>query len=89
MKNVITLLLFSILFTSISAQTEINKTIPAGKAQSISIDLEYADVNDVFKFGLHEYLDNLQLQVNNISRAIYEQYFKINSNFTNQIQNQE
>ena len=44
MKNVITLLFFSILYTSISAQTEINKTIPAGKAQSIYINLEYADV---------------------------------------------
>ena len=62
---------------------------PEKEIGSLRSDLEYADVNDVFEFGLHEYLDKLQLEINNISHSIYDQYFKISSNFTNQIQNQE
>lgn len=62
---------------------------PEKEIGSLRSKLEYADINDVFKFGLHEYLDNLQLQINNISNSIYNQYFKINSNFSPQIQNQE
>lgn len=44
-------------------------------------DLEFADINDVFKFGLHEYLDNLQIRINDISNSVYDQYFKIRPNF--------
>ncbi|MEQ8925267.1 MAG: alpha-E domain-containing protein [Fulvivirga sp.] len=52
-------------------------------------DLEFADVNDIFNDGLHEYLDNIQLKLNNISDLIYDQYFKIRPNFTEEIQIQE
>lgn len=46
-------------------------------------DLEYADISDVFTFGLHEYLDQLQQRINDISSAVYEQYFRIRPNFAN------
>lgn len=51
-------------------------------------DMEYADVGDLFDKGLHEYLDNLQQQLNEISNEIYNQYFKLQPNFTAQNQEQ-
>jgi uncharacterized alpha-E superfamily protein len=51
-------------------------------------ELEYADVMDIFKVGIHEYLDQLQLRINKISDAIYEQYFKIRPNFAQSSQQQ-
>ncbi len=56
---------------------------------NLRADLEFADVNDVFHLGLHEYLDNLQLRLNAISDNIHDQYFKIRSNFTSDLQTQE
>lgn len=55
---------------------------------SLRSELEYADVNDVFKYGLHEYLDQLQRRINDISSAVYEQYFRIRPNFVSQTQEQ-
>ncbi len=51
--------------------------------------LEYQDVNDVISSGLHEYLDSLQIKLNNISDAIHDNFFKLNQNFTNQNNLQE
>ncbi|MFY0600589.1 MAG: alpha-E domain-containing protein [Cyclobacteriaceae bacterium] len=56
---------------------------------NLRADIEYADINDVFKFGLHEYLDGLQERINEISSAVYDQYFKIRPNFAPQFQHQE
>ncbi|QSE96645.1 alpha-E domain-containing protein [Fulvivirga lutea] len=56
---------------------------------SLRSDLEFADINDIFDIGLHEYLDQLQLRLNSISDSIYDQYFKIQPNFTEQFQTQE
>ncbi len=62
---------------------------PAEKSiGNLRADLEFADINDVFNYGLHEYLDNLQLRMNDISEAITTQYFKIQSNFDPEIQHQ-
>lgn len=55
---------------------------------NLRADLEYAEISEVFALGLHEYLDNLQQRINDISSAIYEQYFKIQSNFAQQFQQQ-
>lgn len=63
---------------------------PAEKAiGSLRSKLEYADVNDILKYGLHEFLDEVQIGLNSISTAIHDQYFKIQPNFTSQFQNQE
>ncbi len=51
--------------------------------------LEYADVNDIINFGLHEYLDDLQLKLNKISNNIDDNYFKIKDNFIHQNISQE
>ncbi len=37
--------------------------------------LEYADINDVFDKGLHEYLDDLQKKLNTVSDKIFETFF--------------
>lgn len=40
-------------------------------------DLSYAEIDDIFQQGLHEYLDQIQININSISDAIYETYFSI------------
>ncbi len=39
--------------------------------------LEYADINEIFSSGLHEYLDNFQDQLNDVSIAIYDSFFSV------------
>jgi len=39
--------------------------------------LEYADINDIFTGGLHEYLDQFQIKLNDVSSAIFETFFSI------------
>jgi uncharacterized alpha-E superfamily protein len=41
--------------------------------------LVYADIQDIFDKGLHEYLDNFQKDLNEVSIAIYETFFSINN----------
>ena len=48
--------------------------------------LEYYDVEDVISIGLHEFLDDLQLKINNISNAIHSAYFT--AELPHSIQNQ-
>lgn len=45
-----------------------------GKLRS---DLEYNDINDIFKFGLHETLDLFQQKLNKVGNVIYESYFEL------------
>lgn len=54
---------------------------------NLRADIEFADINDVFQEGLHEYLDKLQIRINEISNLIHEEYFKIQPNFAFQSQN--
>lgn len=54
---------------------------------SLRAHLEYADINDVFQFGLHEYLDQLQVNINQISEAIYSNFFEIKDTFGTEIKN--
>lgn len=37
--------------------------------------IEYSDMNDIFKIGMHEYLDNFQLKLNDVSISIYDTFF--------------
>lgn len=39
--------------------------------------LEYSDVNDIFVFGLHEYLDNFQSSLNKVGDAVFDAYFAL------------
>ncbi len=58
------------------------------KIGALRADLEYAEVADVFDYGLHEYLDMLQQKMNEISNEVYEEYFRIQPNFVQNIQEQ-
>ena len=39
--------------------------------------LAYADIQDVFKVGMHEYMDDFQLKLNGLSGAIFDNFFSI------------
>ncbi|MDZ7693724.1 MAG: alpha-E domain-containing protein [Balneolaceae bacterium] len=56
------------------------------KIGSLRSQLEYHDVSDVINYGLHEYLDELQLNINEISNAIHENFFSVGSRVQNQQQ---
>jgi uncharacterized alpha-E superfamily protein len=48
----------------------------AEKAMSkLRAELEFTDPTDIFKTGLHQYLDNFQMRNNLVGDAIYETYF--------------
>lgn len=42
-------------------------------------DLEYITIDDIMQGGLHEFLDNLQSRVNDISNKIFENFFTLES----------
>ncbi|TRX49198.1 alpha-E domain-containing protein [Fulvivirga sp. M361] len=52
------------------------------KLGALRSELEFADVNDVMDFGLHEFMDSIQIKINNISDEIHNRFFKITDNFT-------
>ncbi len=52
------------------------------KLGALRSELEFADVNDVINYGLHEFMDSIQIKINNISDAIHNRFFKITNNFT-------
>ncbi|MEM1407524.1 MAG: alpha-E domain-containing protein [Bacteroidota bacterium] len=88
----------SILFCLINVESCLHQISGSGPGYSnqaekaignLRADIEFADINDIFKIGLHEYLDELQLRLNSISDHIYDQYFKIQSNFTREFDKQE
>jgi uncharacterized alpha-E superfamily protein len=39
--------------------------------------LEYITIEEIFQFGMHEFLDRLQSELNQISDRIYETYFAL------------
>ncbi|MFT3738642.1 MAG: alpha-E domain-containing protein [Breznakibacter sp.] len=41
--------------------------------------VEYADIQDIFKTGLHEYLDDFQRDLNNTSTSVYNSFFSTES----------
>ena len=41
--------------------------------------LSFASVDDIFKEGLHEYLDNFQKELNDVSVAIYDSFFSMDT----------
>ena len=43
--------------------------------------LEFGEIKEVIAIGLHEYLDDLQLKINDISNKIHAHYFEIQPNF--------
>ena len=39
--------------------------------------LEFGNINEIFESGLHEYLDEFQLKLNDVSATVFESYFSI------------
>jgi uncharacterized alpha-E superfamily protein len=51
----------------------------------LKAQLEYADINDINFQGMHEFLDDFQIQLNSLTEAIYKDYFSLeNIILTNQ-----
>jgi len=40
-------------------------------------DIEFAEAADIFRAGLHQYLDDLQIRINDVGTAIYQTYFDL------------
>jgi uncharacterized alpha-E superfamily protein len=54
-------------------------------------DLSYITIEEVFQFGLHQYLDRMQLRLIEISKAIYAEFCEwldVDENVTSQVQEQ-
>ncbi|MEQ6122135.1 alpha-E domain-containing protein [Reichenbachiella sp. MALMAid0571] len=51
---------------------------------SLVSDLQYADVSEIIKSGLHEYIDGIQIKLVQISDEVYDHFFKIKPNFIEQ-----
>ncbi|HSH20318.1 MAG TPA: alpha-E domain-containing protein [Draconibacterium sp.] len=50
----------------------------AGKQLGIlKSQLEFVDIHDIFDTGLHEFLDNFQKKLNEVSAAVFETFFSI------------
>ena len=47
--------------------------------------LEFSEVGEIINFGLHEYLDNLQIKINSISNQIDSTFFTIRDNFVSEM----
>ncbi|MCA9401062.1 MAG: alpha-E domain-containing protein [Candidatus Omnitrophica bacterium] len=43
--------------------------------------LNFNDIDDVFHYGLHEYLDDLQLKLNELGKSIYRTFFSLQETF--------
>ena len=62
---------------SILKNKEDRRTEPEKQLGLLRSQLEYSDIQDVFKFGVHEYLDEFQTKLNNISMSLFETFFSI------------
>ncbi len=51
------------------------KNLAEKKLGLLRSDLDYTDIHEIFSSGLHEYLDNIQLKLNEVGDAIYETFF--------------
>ncbi|WP_291784714.1 alpha-E domain-containing protein [Cecembia sp.] len=52
-------------------------------------NLEFTDVSEIIETGLHEYIDSLQLKINQVSNKIHSNFFQIKDNFSHQNSFQE
>jgi uncharacterized alpha-E superfamily protein len=48
---------------------------PERLISKLRTDIEFTETADIFRAGLHQYLDNLQTRVNDIGAAIFQTYF--------------
>ncbi len=60
---------------AISDHDEDHMNEPSRLLGKLKAHLEYTEVNEVLKEGLHEFIDDIQVKLNNISTAIFENFF--------------
>lgn len=51
------------------------ETIAEKEIGKMRSELDYTDVNDIFAYGLHEYLDQFQLKLNTVGAAVAQTFF--------------
>ena len=67
----------------ISKNDEDNRSEVEKQLGLLRSQLEYSDINDVFQFGMHEYLDNFQTKLNDVSVSLFETFFSIENSASN------
>lgn len=70
---------------AVTIQNEDKRNEAEKKLGLLRSHLEYSDIEDVFQFGVHEYLDDVQSRLNALSVSIFETYFSIENNMYNSI----
>jgi uncharacterized alpha-E superfamily protein len=63
--------------SSVGFSNSAQKQLGALKSQ-----MEYNDINDIIDRGMHEYLDEIQRKLNEISSAIYNSFFVVQNNYS-------
>lgn len=51
------------------------KNLAEKRLGSLRSELDYIDIQEIFSFGLHEYLDDIQLRVNKVGDGVYKTFF--------------
>lgn len=51
------------------------------KLGNLVSDLQFADVSDIVNIGLHEYMDDIQIKLINVSNTVFDIFFQIKPNF--------
>lgn len=62
--------------TDTTYRSKVEKQLGLLRAQ-----LEYSDINEVFEKGIHEFLDTIQSQLNDVSESLYKTYFSVAENY--------
>jgi uncharacterized alpha-E superfamily protein len=45
-------------------------------------DLDYSDIDEVITAGMHDYLDDLQVKINNVGNQLHDSFFKVSPSVT-------
>ncbi len=68
---------------AISENKEENRGDVEKQFHVLTSHLENSNINDVIEFGMHEYLDDFQTKLNNVSVSLFETFFSIENNIYN------
>ena len=74
---------------NISSISPTNHNLAQRELGKLKANLEYTDIKEIVKSGLHENLEDIQTKLNEVSNAIFETFFSIDKLFSlKQTQNQ-
>ena len=46
----------------------------------MKVNLDYIEVDEIIGFGVHDYLDRVQVRLNEVGTLVYETFFDPNAN---------